>query len=84
LVMISSGIRVSFWNYLNWGDFTPIHNNGRLVAAKLKVFNTKTKNYYYSYVTPEAYEFVKNEWLLENHLVKKSVPILALFVTSGK
>jgi hypothetical protein len=57
--MISSGIRVSFWNYLNWGDFTPIYNNERLVAAKLKVFKTKTKDYYYSYVTPEAYEFVK-------------------------
>ena len=53
--MISSGIRVGFWNYLNWGDFTPIYDNERLVAAKLKVFKTKTKNYYYSHVTPEAF-----------------------------
>ena len=62
LVMISSGIRVSSWSYLTWGDFTPIYNNDKLVAAKLKVFNTKTKNYYYSYVTPEAYQSVK-EWM---------------------
>jgi hypothetical protein len=59
LVMISSGIRVSSWSYLTWGDFTPIYKNEKLLAAKLKVFNTKTKNYYYSYVTPEAYESVK-------------------------
>jgi integrase len=62
LVMISSGIRVSSWNYLKWSDFTPIYNNKKLIAAKLKVFNTKTKNYYYSYITPEAYESVK-EWM---------------------
>jgi len=62
LVMITSGMRVSSWNYLKWGDFTPIHKDDRLIAAKLKVFNTKTKNYYNSYVTPEAYESVK-EWM---------------------
>jgi integrase len=62
LVMITSGMRVSSWNYLKWGDFTPIHKDDRLIAAKLKVFNTKTKNYYYSYVTSEAYESVK-EWM---------------------
>ncbi|WP_172602242.1 hypothetical protein [Candidatus Nitrosocosmicus franklandus] len=62
LVMISSGIRVSSWNYIKWSDFTPIYENDRLIAAKLKVFNTKTKNYYFSYVTPEAYQSVK-EWM---------------------
>jgi integrase len=62
LVMISSGIRVSSWSYLKWGDFTPIYTNDILIAAKLKVFNTKTKNYYYSYVTPEAYQSVK-DWI---------------------
>lgn len=60
--MISSGIRVSSWSYLGWGDFTPIHKEDTLIAAKIKVFNTKTKNYYYSYVTPEAYQSVK-EWM---------------------
>lgn len=51
LVMISSGIRVSSWSYLKWGDFTPIYNNDILVAAKLKVFNTKTKKCYQGQVT---------------------------------
>ncbi len=43
LVMISSGIRVSSWSYLTWGDFTPIYKNDKLIAAKIKVFNTKDK-----------------------------------------
>jgi hypothetical protein len=62
LVMISSGIIVSSWNYLSWGDFTPIYCNDEIIAAKLKVFNTKTRNYYNSYVTPEAYQAVK-DWM---------------------
>ena len=59
LVMISSGIRVSSWSYLTWGDFTPIYKNKTLIAAKIKVLNTKTKTYCLSYVTPEAYQSVK-------------------------
>jgi integrase len=62
LVMISSGIRVSSWNYMTWDNFTPIYKEDKIVAAKLKVFNTKTRNYYYSYITPEAYYSVK-EWM---------------------
>ena len=31
LVMISSGIRVSSWNYLKWGDFTPIYEEDKMV-----------------------------------------------------
>jgi hypothetical protein len=60
--MISSGIRVSSWNYMTWDNFTPIYKEDKIVAAKLKVFNTKTRNYYYSYITPEAYYSVK-EWM---------------------
>lgn len=62
LVMISSGIRVSSWTSLTWGDFSPIFKDETLIATKLKVFNTKTKRYYYTYVTPEAYQSVK-EWM---------------------
>ena len=62
LVMISSGIRVSSWNYMTWDNFTPIYKEDKIVAARLKVFNTKTRNYYYSYITPEAYYSVK-EWM---------------------
>jgi integrase len=62
LVMISSGMRVSSWSYLRWGDFTPVYKNDVLIAAKIKIYNTKTKNYYNSYVTPEGYHSVK-EWM---------------------
>jgi integrase len=37
LIMILSGIRVSSWSYLTWGDLTPIYKNEKLIAAKLKV-----------------------------------------------
>jgi integrase len=62
LVMISSGIRVSSWMYLKWKDFTPIERNDEIVAAKINVFNTKTKKYYYTFCTSEAYNAVK-EWM---------------------
>ncbi len=62
LVMISSGIRVGSWNYLKWGHITPITKNEVIVAAKIKVFNTKTNNYYFSFITPEAYNSVK-DWM---------------------
>jgi len=64
LVMVSSGIRVGSWGYLKWGDITPITKNGSVVAAKIKVLNTKTNKYYFSFVTYEAYGAVK-EWGFE-------------------
>jgi integrase len=62
LVMLSSGIRVSSWSYLTWSDFTPLYKENKLIAAKLRVFNTKTRIIYDTYVTPEAYESVKS-WM---------------------
>lgn len=62
LVIISSGIRVGSWNYLKWGDIIPIVKNGTIVAAKINVFNTKTKSYYYSFITQEAYDAVQ-DWI---------------------
>jgi integrase len=62
LVMVSSGIRVGSWNYLKWGDIMPLTKNGSIVAAKIKVFNTKTNRYYSSFITIEAFTAVK-EWM---------------------
>ncbi|MDR4510989.1 MAG: hypothetical protein MRJ93_04710 [Nitrososphaeraceae archaeon] len=59
-VMISSGIRSGSWDYLKWKDLTPIDKNGVIVAAKLRAFNTKTKKYYNTFITAEAYNLVKN------------------------
>jgi hypothetical protein len=62
LVMISSGIRVSSWMYLKWKHLKPIERNGEIVAAKIDAFNAKTKKYYYTFCTAEAYNAVK-EWM---------------------
>ena len=62
LVMISSGIRISSWMYLKWKHFKSIERNGEIVAAKIDAFNAKTKKYYYTFCTVEAYNAVK-EWM---------------------
>jgi len=62
LVMISSGIRISSWMYLKWKHFQPIERNGEIVAAKIDAFNAKTKKYYYTFCSAEAYKAVK-EWV---------------------
>jgi integrase len=62
LVMISSGIRVSSWEYLKWKDLIAISRDGIIVAAKMNVFNTKAKRAYYTFITAEAYNAVK-EWM---------------------
>ncbi len=69
--MVSSGIRVGSWGYLKWGDITPIIKNNSIVAAKIKVLNTKTNKYYFSFITYEAYDAVKDGWSFANRLEKK-------------
>ena len=60
-VMISSGIRVGSFDYLQWKHVIPIKRNGVIVAAKLIVTNTKINNrHYYSFITPEAYNLLKD------------------------
>lgn len=62
LIMISSGMRAGSWEYLKWGDITPILQNNSVLAAKIRLFNTKTNRSYYSFITPEAYKAVK-DWM---------------------
>ena len=45
--MVSSEIRVGSWGFLKWDDITAFTKNGSIVAAKVKVFNTKTNRYYF-------------------------------------
>ena len=61
-IMISSGIRSGSWDYMKWKDITPVTKNGIVVAAKLNAFNTKTKRYYLTFISSEAYRLVK-EWM---------------------
>lgn len=59
-IMTSSGIRVGSWDYLKWKHVIPIWRNNVLVAAKLIVRNTKINNrQYYTFITPEAYNILK-------------------------
>ena len=56
LVMISSGIRVGAWDYLKWKHIIPIKNdeNNAVIAAKIIVY-AGTKEEYFSFITPEAF-----------------------------
>ena len=60
LTMVSSGIRVGSWDYLNWGDIKPILKDGIIVSVSLRAYDTKRKTYYPAFITPEAYSSIKN------------------------
>ena len=61
--MISSGIRVGSWDYLQWKHVIPVETEYHITAAKLIIKNTKIKNRtYYSFLTPEAYNSLK-DWM---------------------
>lgn len=53
--MASSGIRLSAWEYLQWGHIKPIIRNGSVVAAKIIVYHGDTEEYF-TFMTREAYE----------------------------
>ena len=55
LVMVSGGIRVGAWEYLNWGHVQPIKSDDKVVAAKLTVYAGEPEEYI-TFITPEAYE----------------------------
>jgi hypothetical protein len=58
LVMGSSGIRLGSFDYLDWGHITPIERDGQVIAAKVKVY-AGTDEEYFTYITPEAYNVLK-------------------------
>jgi integrase len=55
LVMLSSGIRLGAFDYLNWGHIEKIEEKGQLVAGIIKVY-AGTSDEYFSFITPECYE----------------------------
>lgn len=60
--MVSSGIRVGAWNYLQWRHISPIERNGQVVAAKITVY-AGSEEEYFSFVTPEAYHEL-HKWMI--------------------
>jgi len=61
LLMVSSGIRVGSWDYLRWKDIQPVERDGKIVAAKLLVYE-ETKEQYWTFISAEAYKSVL-EWM---------------------
>lgn len=60
--MISSGIRIGAWDTLQWKHITPVRNDKQeVIAAKLVVYPGDQEEYY-SFITPEAYNALK-EWM---------------------
>jgi len=60
-VMCSSGIRLGAWDYLRWKHVIPKTDDktGELVAAKLIVYAGEPEEYY-TFITPEAYNALKD------------------------
>lgn len=63
LTLVSSGIRIGAFETLKWKRISPYHdkNNNDLKAAKILVY-PGDREQYYSFLTPEAYNSVK-EWM---------------------
>jgi len=47
--MISSGIRVGAWDYLRWGNIKPIDRDGKIVAARMVVYDGEDDGFVLSY-----------------------------------
>jgi hypothetical protein len=62
LAMVSSGIRVGAWDYLQWKCIAPVKTkDGTMQAAKIVVYAGQPEQYY-SFITLEAYEALR-EWM---------------------
>jgi hypothetical protein len=60
--MVSSGMRIGAWNYLQWKHVSPITNDkGEIVAARLLVYAGDPEEYS-GFITPEAYNSLK-DWM---------------------
>jgi integrase len=61
LIMSSSGIRVGAWDFLRWGHIEPVIRDGKVVAARMKVYGGEAEEYV-TFITPEAYACAR-EWM---------------------
>ncbi|MGD9533392.1 MAG: hypothetical protein AB7V56_06450 [Candidatus Nitrosocosmicus sp.] len=59
--MASSGIRLSAWDYLQWGHIRPIKRDGKIVAAKVIVYAGDPEEYF-TFITFEAYNELE-KWM---------------------
>ena len=61
LIMLSCGGRVGLFDYLSCGDITPIAENGKVIAAKIRIYAGSDEEYY-SFITPQAF------WEVEEYI----------------
>ena len=66
LVMLSSGMRLGAWDSLTWGDIYPIEVDGKLVAARMKVYRADPEEYH-TFITPEAFKTLQEYMDLRAH-----------------
>jgi hypothetical protein len=59
--MCSSGIRLGAWDYLRWGHVKPIEREGKIVAARIKVYAGDEEEYF-SFISLEAHQELK-KWI---------------------
>jgi hypothetical protein len=60
--MASGGFRLGAWDYLCWKHVSPMTNEkGEVIAAKLLVYADEPEEYY-TFITPEAYNALK-DWM---------------------
>jgi hypothetical protein len=73
--MASSGIRVGAWDHLKWGHVSPLLRDGKLIAAKIKVYFDEDDEYF-TFITSEAYlsleSWMKHRNTCGEHITKDS------------
>jgi hypothetical protein len=78
LIMESSGCRLGAFEYLTYGDITPIKKNGLIIAAKIMIY-AGTNDEYESFITPECYHAIE-EYLSyrksQGEKITKTTPVI--------
>jgi hypothetical protein len=60
-IMASSGIRLGAWDFLKWGNITPLKREGEVVAAKIIVYAGEDEQYS-SFISLEAWQAARS-WM---------------------
>jgi hypothetical protein len=54
-------MRLGAWDYFRWKDISPIIRDGKVIAAKIKIYSEE-EDEYFSFITPEAFHSLDN-WM---------------------